>query len=299
MRIDPYYVNTLVGSLDQTTATEQQLTTELSSGVRVTSLSTDPVAAGQSSVLSAEISAQDTFVQTAASAQGLLQTTDSALGSAVTQLTTAISLGVSGNQGSLNAAEVKSIAQQLIALRSNVLSLANTTYQGKYIFAGSQGGTQPFTLNTAATPATTTYTGDSAVQTIQTPSGQTTQLNLPGNAVFSATGADVFGALSNLIADFSTGTSGPTSAADVGNLKTALDNVSQQRVVLDGSLNRLQAASTLSQTNVAQLSATQTSLVGADTASIATQLSMSETQHQALLNVISTLEKGSLFDYTH
>lgn len=299
MRIDPYYVNTLVGSLDQTTATEQQLTTELSSGVRVTSLSSDPVAAGQSSVLSAEISAQDTFVQTAASEQGLLQTTDSALGSAVTQLTTAISLGVRGNQGSLNAAEVKIIAQQLTSLRSEVLSLANTTYQGKYIFAGSQGGTQPFSLNTATTPATTVYSGDSAVQTLQTPSGQTTQLNLPGNAVFSATGADVFGALSNLIADFSTGTPGPTSAADVGNLKTALDNVSQQRVVLDGSLNRLQTASTLSQTNVAQLSATQTSLVGADTASIATQLSMSETQHQALLNVISTLEKGSLFDYTH
>jgi len=44
MRVDPYFVANLAGSLDQTQLTEQQLTSEMSSGVRVTSLSQDPVA---------------------------------------------------------------------------------------------------------------------------------------------------------------------------------------------------------------------------------------------------------------
>lgn len=299
MQVDPYYVNTLVGSLEQTTAVEQQLSTELSSGVRVTSLSTDPVAAGQSSVLSSEIAAQDTFVQTAASEQSLLQVADSALGGAVSQLTTAISLGVQGNDGTLNAADRQGIAQQLSGIRDEVLSLANTSYAGSYIFAGSQGATKPFALDATTTPATTVYSGDSATQTIQSPSGASIQVNVPGSAVFSAAGADALGALSSLIAEFSAGAQSAASVAGVGALKAALGNISQQRVALDGSLSRLQSASTLAQSESTQLSAAQTTLVGADTASIATQLSMSETQHQALLNVISTLEKGSLFDYTH
>ncbi len=46
MRVDPFYVTNLVGSLDQAQANEQQLTAELSSGVRVNSLSQNPVGLG-------------------------------------------------------------------------------------------------------------------------------------------------------------------------------------------------------------------------------------------------------------
>jgi len=47
MRVDPFYVTNLVGSLDQAQASVQQLTSELSSGVSVTSLSQNPVASGR------------------------------------------------------------------------------------------------------------------------------------------------------------------------------------------------------------------------------------------------------------
>ncbi len=55
MRVDPYFVTNLVSSLDQTQQNEQQLTSELSSGVRVTSLSQDPVAAGENVLLLSQI----------------------------------------------------------------------------------------------------------------------------------------------------------------------------------------------------------------------------------------------------
>ncbi len=47
MRVDPSYINNLVAALDQTQANQQQYSSELSGGVRVTSLGTDPVAAGR------------------------------------------------------------------------------------------------------------------------------------------------------------------------------------------------------------------------------------------------------------
>jgi flagellar hook-associated protein 3 FlgL len=61
MRVDPNYVTNLVGSLDQAQANEQRLTTELSSGVRLTSLSDDPVAAGENVVLVNQIQKDDSF----------------------------------------------------------------------------------------------------------------------------------------------------------------------------------------------------------------------------------------------
>src|ERR1039458_8156919 len=143
MRVDPHYVSGLVASLNSSTIAEQQLTAELSSGLRVSSLSADPVAAGQASLLSSAISQDDSFVQTAASTQSLMQVADSALGSVVTQLTSALSLAVGGNSGTASASDLTSLSQQLSSVRDQVVSLANTSYQGTYIFAGSQGNVQP------------------------------------------------------------------------------------------------------------------------------------------------------------
>lgn len=297
MRADPNYVSGLVASLNQSTLSEQQLTSELSSGLRVSSLSDDPVAVGQASLLSSAISQDDTFVQTAASTQSLMQVADSALGSVVTQLTSALSLAVAGNGGTENAADLISLSQQLSSVRDQIVSLANTSYQGTYIFAGSQGNIQPFTVDTSTSPPTTTYHGDSQVNTVTTQNGQQIQTSLAGSAVFSAPGADVMSALNNLIADFASGAVSSTASTDIGALTAALGNVSQQREVLDSSLSRLESASTYAQTDATNRTAAATALVAADPATVATQLSSAETQNQALMSVISTVEKQSLFDY--
>jgi len=297
MQVDPNYVSGLVASLNNSTLSEQQLTTELSSGLRVSSLSVDPVAAGQASLLSSSISQDDSFVQTAATTQSLMQVADSALSSVVTQLTSALSLAVGGNSGTEGSSDLTSLSQQLGTIRDQVVSLANTSYQGTYIFAGSQGNVQPFTVNAGTSPATTTYNGDAQVGTITTENGQQLQTTLAGSAVFTAPGANVMTALNNLIADFAGGTVSSTSSTDIGALQSALSNVSRQQAILGSSLDRIESASTYAQTDATNRTAAVSTLVSADPATIATQLSSAETQNQALMNVISTVEKQSLFDY--
>lgn len=297
MEFNPNYLNGLVGSLGASTQVEQKLTSELSSGLAVSSLSDNPVAAGQASLLSSAISQDDTFVQTAASTQSLMQVADSALGSVVTQLTSALSLAVEGNSGTENASNLTALSQQLGGIRDQVVSLANSSYQGTYIFAGSQGNTQPYTVDTSTTPATTTYNGDSLVNTVTTPNGQQIQTGLAGSAVFSAPGADVMTALNNLIADFASGTPSSTAASDVGALTNALNNLSQQRSVMDSSLSRIESVGSYAQTDATNRIAEVSTLVASDPATVATQLSAAETQQQALTSVIATLEKQeTLFD---
>jgi flagellar hook-associated protein 3 FlgL len=295
LRADPFYISNLATALDQSSSSEATLTNQLSSGLRVSSLQDDPVAVSQSTLLSSSIAAADNYVQIASSEQSLMQVSDSALGEVVTQLTSAISLAVQGSNGTLNANNVATVSQQLSGIRDQVLSLANTSYQGHYIFGGSQGSVQPFTLNTSTVPATTNYAGDSNLQYVTTPSGQKLQVNLPGSSVFGSATSGVFQALNQLVADFSGATVPTTVTADTAALTTALGQVSQQRSILDSSLSRLQSTSTYVQTEATQLSAAQSALMAADPATVATQLQSAETQHQALLSVISGLGKTDLF----
>ena len=302
MRVDPLYVPNLVGSLDAVSTSEQTLSEELSSGSRVTSLSDDPSAAADNVSLMAQIAQDDTFTQTASTTESRLQVGDSTLGSVVSQLNSAITLATQANNGTLSASDVMGIASQLVSIRDEVLSLANTTYLGTYLFSGSQGATAPFTLNPSATPgiaATVTYTGDDKTTSLQTPNGQTIQLNVPGDQIFSTgvASTDVFQTLNNLIADFATGVPSSTAVADTESLTSSLNNVSDQRVILDGGITALQSAASYTQSESAELLSAQTTLLQADYGKVSAQLSAAETQQSALYDVIATLEKGSLFDY--
>ena len=299
MRVDPSYVSNLVSALDLAQGREQQLSNELSSGVRINALSDDPVSAGRNVLLLNQIQRDDAFTQTSSLVTGQMQVADSAMGGVVSQLTQAISLATSANNGTMNASDVQSIASQISGILGEVESLANSNYQGQYIFAGGRTTTLPFTTSTATSPAVTAYNGDSDVNYLETPNGQKIQLNVPGDRIFLGA-TSVFGVLNSLIADFSTGTVNAAQAAqDTKALTSALNFISQQRVVIDNSITQLTAATGAIRTEQTQLSASQTDLMQADLASVATQLSLSKTQETALESVIVQLGSGSLFDKLH
>jgi flagellar hook-associated protein 3 FlgL len=298
MRVDPNYVSNLVSALDQSELTKETLTSELSSGVRVNSLSDDPVAASENVLLLSQIQQGDTFTQSASTLTSQLQVTDSTLGSVVTELTSAISLATSANNGTMNSSNVKSVSDQISGILNEVLSLANTSYQGQYIFSGSDTSSTPFTIDSSTSPATVTYNGDETVNYLKTPNGQKIQLNVAGDQVFTASGSNsVLGALANLVADYSSGTVDTSQAVtDTEALSTALNYLSEQRVTIDNSITQISAASQSESNLITQLTAAQTNLMQADTASVSTKLSLSESQQTALEDVISQLGSGSLFD---
>jgi len=285
MRVDPNYISNLAISLDQAQANQEQLTAELSSGVAITSLSQNPTSSGQNVLLLNQIQQDDSFTQSSNLVTGQLQVADSSLGSVVSQLTQAISLATSANNGTMNASDVKSIGNQISGILNEVQSLANTNYQGQYIFAGGQTSASPFT----------TYNGDQDVNYLETPNGQKIQLNVPGSQIFSGSGANsVFGALNNLVADFASGTVNTAQAvSDTAALGTAMNYVSQQRVTIDNSITQLTAASDAVTSDQTQLTSAQTNLMQADVATVSTQLSLSETQQTALEDVIAQLDSAS------
>jgi flagellar hook-associated protein 3 FlgL len=301
MRADPFFIQNTLVSLNQVQYNVQQLTSELSSGVSVTSLSSNPTAAAQDSMVANEINVDDTFTQNASTTASMMQVTDSTLSSVVSQLTEAISVATEGDNGTNNSSNESAAVSELSGIRSTILGLANTSYQGVSIFAGSQGSATAFTLDTSTSPATVTYNGDSDVLSMSTPTGQSLQTAIPGDQIFggntSGTSANVLGVLSNLINDLSTGNTA-AAATDTTALGTSLNQVAAIQAQFGASLSQLNADNTYTQTQVTQLQSAQDTLVADNPAQVATSLASTETQQSALMSVMAELEKSNdLFDY--
>ncbi|MGA2250438.1 flagellar hook-associated protein 3 [Terracidiphilus sp.] len=298
MRVDPSYINNLVSALDTAQGNEQQFSSELSSGVSVTSLSSNPVAAGENVLLLNQIQQDDSYSSTTSQVTGQLQVADSALGSVVTQLTQAISLATSANNGTMNTSEVNSVGSQLQGILGEVIQMANTSYQGQFIFAGTATSTQPF--DSSGNYTVTAAEGGQTVNFLTTPSNQKIQLNVPGSQIFTGNGnssVSVMGALNALITDYSGATVDEAqAAADTSTLNSALNFVSEQRVTIDNSINQVSASSTAATSEALQLTSAQTNLMQADVGQVSTQLSTAETQATALEDTIAQLGSGSLFD---
>lgn len=296
MNVDPNYLQQLAAALSRTTAQQQTLSSQISSGVRLTGLGDDPVAAAQNVQFSAQITADSIFTQTAGTTTARMQVVDSTLGSVVDQINQALSVATAGNNGTNNTSDQASVAAELTSIRDEILGLANTSYSGKYLFSGSQNGSAPFQLDSSTSPAGIVYSGDSIVNYVSTPGGQSIGTNLPGQQVFTAAGGNLLGTLNALIQGFSTGDTATTSVL-TSQLTTALSQVSTQRASLDGSINRLQSASSYASQEQTRLVANQTNLLQADLPTIATRLSSSEAQQSALESVIVAIEQqGTLFD---
>jgi flagellar hook-associated protein 3 FlgL len=294
MRIDATSSQDLLSSLARLNTQETNIASQLSSGVRLTKLSDDPTAAGQSALLADGIARDDAFLASANTVTNRLQAGDTALSSVVTQLTSAISTAVAAVGGNTTSTNTAVDVSQLTSIRQSLFSLANSSYSGSYLF----GGTSTSLPFTQAADGSVTYAGNTATTELQLASGGSVVTSTPGSSIFTATGASVFGALNDLITNLTNGTVDATNSGTlVGALQSALANVSTQRATLNTAQTQVTGESDYTTLQQTSLKAQQSALIAADPASLATELSSATTQRSALLSTLGIIEKGSLFDY--
>jgi flagellar hook-associated protein 3 FlgL len=235
-------------------------------------------------------SGQDSqFLTNISALQSEGETINSALNSAVQEVTQAIQLGTEGANGTLSDAQRRDIATQLVGIRNQVLGIANFTYQGNYVFAGTATSTQPFALDPTQ-PNGVKYNGNNTSNTIEVSSGLSVPLNLPGNQIFTNPSGDVLGALNGLITALQNNSG---IAAANTSLDQAFTQLSTQQVFYGNMLQQFQSTQTLLNNNQLQLSQQENSLVGADLASSITNLEQAGTATNAILSatdqILSTL----------
>lgn len=292
MRVNPDQSSDLLLALAQTQQQENTALLQLSTGRRVNTPSDDPGAAAQVVLNHDQSSQVDSYQRSLTSIQGVLQTADSTLSSVVTALQRAISLGVEGANGTLSDADRAAVGEELKGIQSQLISLANASYQGKYIFSGTLE-TQPYVVD-AASSSGVRYAGNTQTNKVAIGQAYLLQVNLPGSQLFNASSADMFQAVADLIN--AVNTNGGASTA-VTELRNAFDYVTAQRTFYGNALNQSQTQTNFLKEEKVQLSSQENALIGADEAKVASDLVNTENARNAALTAIGRRSAMSLFDY--
>ena len=224
-----------------------------------------------------------------------VQTADSALSSVVSSLTQAVSLGTEGANGTNSAANQQALAQQVQGILSSVVSQANLSYQGSYVFGGTANTTLPYTADPTSASGYA-YNGNNGVNSVAVGDQLNVQVNLPGSQIFSNSSNDVLGSLSSLVSALQSGNSANIQTATSA-VSSALSYVSQQRVFYGNTESQLNSQETYLQQETVSLSTQQTNLVGVDMATAATTLSQAETANSAALAAAAKVLPNTLLNY--
>jgi flagellar hook-associated protein 3 FlgL len=293
IRLNPDLLPSLLASIQESKQNEAIATQQLASGRSVNQLSDNPVAAASLVLNHDQAGADGQFLQNLSTLQSKYQVADSTLGDVVSALTRALSLGTEGANGTLNSADRQAVAGEVQGLLNQTVSLANASYQGAFLFAGTKVTTQPFTLDTATN--TVTYNGNSGTTSVELSNGDSISANLPGNQLFQNASGSVTGALQDLYSALTTGTNIPASVTEVQN---ALNQVNQQRVFYGNNLNQISLSESFLNQDQLNLSQQENSLVGADLATVASNFAQAQVANQATLNATArVLGLPTLLDF--
>jgi flagellar hook-associated protein 3 FlgL len=294
MRVNPNPYPDLLAAVAQT---QQQINNDekqLASGQSVNVPSDNPSAAALLIQYSDQTTQADQFQRSIGSIQGEMQSADAALNSVISLLQQAITLGVEGANGTVNTGDRAAITTQVQGIQSQLLSLANLTYQGNYVFAGTATRTTPYVLNPSS-PSGVTYQGNTGANRVTLGTRFSLQTNLPGSQLFS-TGTDMFQSVQDLITGLQSGSSTAmgTAVTEIGN---SLNSIDTQRVFYGNGLNQLNAQQTYLSIQVTELAQQQNTVGGANLPAVITNLTTGQTSLQATLQAMGQTARINLFDY--
>jgi len=285
IRVNPDILPDLIASIEQAQQNAQVATQEMASGRSVNNLSDNPAAAAALVGNDALTSEDDQYLTNLTDLQGKFQAGDSALNSAVQLMTTAISLGTEGATGTLSASDRQVIAQQVQGIQQQMLALANTAYEGTYIFSGTNVTTQPFAQNSGS-PSGVQYNGNSNVTSVQIGESQSMQANIAGDQVFTNANGNVFQSLNDLISSLNSGTGVAAANTEVSQ---AFSQLTTQQVFFGNALNQVQNSQNYLNQEQVDLSTQQNQLVGANMTQVATDESQAVTAEEAALSATSQI----------
>ena len=294
MRISPYITQIELNAMASANQAEETALLQLTTGKRVNVASDDPSAAAREVAISSQSGDCDQFLHSIASISGELQTADSALSSGVTALQQAISLGVEGANGTLSQDDRNALASQVQSISQQMMGIANLSYNGKYVFAGTASSQPPY----AVVAGVITYQGNNTVNQVEIEAGQTIAVNQPGSQLFSAAGASVFQSLSDLATALQSSSSTTDDIANATNeVKAAYSQLNSARTFYGSTLNQLNAGQDFLNSEKLQLTQQTSDLIGVDINQAATNLANAETARNAALQATASIGNLSLFNY--
>jgi len=315
-------------NLERITTKLQDLQTQGATGRKLNTPSDSPASIGPVISTRTQISNTDRYLNTMGVASDGMKSTDGYLASVENVLQQAKTITNNAINASLNDADRATLADQIKQLKQQLLDSSNASVNGKYIFAGYEEDTKPFTENASYDPATydptnpatwpVQYNGDANAVNLEITPGEYTQTNITGNELFlgisqtswdSATYTrgsgqiDIFHVLSQTEdairagnVDDPTGPGGGMQA-NLTDLETSADQERILRSRLGSRATRVDAAITQQQSVKVDLQQILSRYQDADSIATFNDLTQQQTAFQAALKITSQVSSISILNY--
>ncbi|MEW6105867.1 MAG: flagellar hook-associated protein FlgL [Bacillota bacterium] len=309
MRISTsFLLNNLSRGIAQQLARMQKLSEDISTGKRVRKPSDDPIAASRGLAIRALRAGVVQHKINIDDAKDWLGATERALMKAQEVFENAADAALRAGNSTLSDDERRALAQDVDGLISELVDLANTQYDGRYIFAGLKTLTRPFVLTkNAGTPSyTVTYEGADGSKQIEVEPGTTMQVNTNGGEAFmqgiaEAGGRNVFQILvalrDHLLAGDASATFQDDIASDITATQAAQDRILNLVTGIGAKVRRLDRASMKLSQDEVELEALLSNTEDADVFKAITDLQLQETVYRAALGAAAGIMQTSLLDY--
>ncbi|MCS7459952.1 flagellar hook-associated protein FlgL [Paenibacillus doosanensis] len=272
---------------------------QLSTGRKINKPSDDPVGISFSLRYRSEVSANDQYESNVDAAISWLDYTDSMLGQANSVIQRVRELAVNGANDTNPQQALDSIKSEVDQLYSQMVTIGNSQFNGKYVFNGQMTDKAPYTEETAATDKVDTSDINFEIGT-----GVRISANIPGNQVFGdaddpanpGTNDNIFKVLQDLSAALSSGDTAGVSTI-IGRIDTQNDKFLQARADVGARTNRIELAQSRLEDISVNLQSLQSKTEDADMSGVITNLKTDENVYQASLSVGAKIISASLVDF--
>lgn len=244
--------NAMLGYISSAQSRYYELLEESSSGKKVTEPSDDPSATKGILNTNTKLSQLDQYLQNMSVAQTELDTLDTNLSSLTDLIEQANDLATQTANGTYSSEDMTNTKTQVDGILDSVLDIANTEYNGKYLFSGTATKTQTYTedANGNITYNGTDTSTDAYKRYVTISDGVNVSINAAGDDVFGSyttadttkTAAEV--ASEGLVEGTTTTTSGNTTTIVTNKLNDdgTMDVTTETATGLVGTLKLLSNA---------------------------------------------------------
>jgi flagellar hook-associated protein 3 FlgL len=284
----------VTGSLARLAKSQEQL----SSAKRINRASDDPLGSGMVVRLRANMERLNSYQRATDAAQEYLEGGARPLERITEVLQQAREVAVQGSSDTLSGTRGP-LAEQVNQLLEELLSEANTRFQERYVFAGTNTDTAPYTATRDASGQITGVTpnplGVDGVVNAEVAPGCLVPTNLPGSQAFDGT-VNLFDTLVNLRDALAAEDTGGV-AATLTPLDDAMTQVNSASGVVGVATRRLDAVRTRNQEDLTRLESLRSKVQDADIAEVYVELQKLQNAFDASLAAGARAMQSSLVDY--
>jgi flagellar hook-associated protein 3 FlgL len=270
----------------------------VSSGVQMRQVSDNPDQVSALLQARATLAASQQISTNLASVKNEVDTGEQALEGAVQLFDQVQTAGAEGDTGTQSASTRTALAQQLQNIEQQMVNLANTTVNGRYIFSGDADQVTPYTYDPTQANPVGAYQGSASTRVIEGTIGATFPVALTAQQIFDSSdpATNAFSAINGLIAALNSNDQTAIQAS-VNGLAGVGVYLNNQLAFYGNTQDNIASSADFAQTQQVEIQTQISTLEDTNMTSTITDMTQAQIQEQAALTSEGQIPRSTLFDF--